>query len=62
MTFMPIEELTKFVPNKYRAIMIAAKEARRLNKIPKEEREDKDSKVTSISLKKLITGKIKVMS
>jgi DNA-directed RNA polymerase omega subunit len=59
MTFMPIEVITKKVLNKYQAVMVAAKEARRINKIPKEERgEDENKRVTTLALRRLAEGKI----
>jgi DNA-directed RNA polymerase omega subunit len=56
---MPIEVITKKVLNKYQAVMVAAKEARRINKIPKEERgEDGAKRVTTLALRRLAEGKI----
>jgi len=45
MTFMPIETLIRHNVNKYQAVMMAAREARRINRIPKEDRGEYARKV-----------------
>jgi DNA-directed RNA polymerase omega subunit len=57
MTFMPIEDLTKNILNKYQAVMIVAREARRINRIPKEERgEDGAKRVTTLAMRRVAEG------
>ncbi len=57
MTFMPIEKLTRNTLNKYQAVMIVAREARRINRIPKEERgEDGSKRVTTLAMRRVAEG------
>ncbi|MEW6685919.1 MAG: DNA-directed RNA polymerase subunit omega [Candidatus Edwardsbacteria bacterium] len=59
MDFIPIEDLDTFAENKYEAIIIAAKEARRLNILKKEGKIEGNLKPTILALKKLKEGKLK---
>jgi len=52
---IPIEEIWKVIDNKYKAIVIASKEARNIFEI----HGDKDGKASILALKKLTRGKIK---
>lgn len=64
MTFITLEELIKNLAshNKYQAVMMAAREARRINKIPKENRgEDGIGKVTTLALRKLLEGRLTLL-
>lgn len=57
MNFMPIEKLTGNTLNKYQAVMIVAREARRINRIPKEERgEDSNKRVTTLAMRRVAGG------
>lgn len=65
MALIPLENIKKVVPNVYEAVVIAAKEARRINLRRKEEDRDRCvsengiEKATTEALKKLTSGKIK---
>lgn len=54
-----IEKVTKVIPNKYEAIRVMAKEARRINEILMKERERWDKKPTSVALERLLNEKIR---
>ncbi len=59
MTFMPIETLTRHNMNKYQAVMLAAREARRINKIAKEDRgDDGATRVTILAMRRVAEGKV----
>lgn len=57
--FIPVEKIWKVIENKYEAIMVAAKESRRLNQIKREEYKNSHEKPTLDALKKLVEGKIR---
>lgn len=62
MGFVPIEKVTHKIPNKYEAVLVAAKEARVQNSIAQLQDLDPNSafpKITTLSLKRLIDGKIR---
>ncbi|MCH7761586.1 DNA-directed RNA polymerase subunit omega [candidate division TA06 bacterium] len=59
-----IEEILKIVENKYKAVVIAAKEARRLNVIPREKEEEEEEKENNLkpveeALKRFVKGELK---
>ena len=59
-----IEEILKIVENKYKAVVIAAKEARRLNVIPREKEEGGEEKENNLkpveeALKRFVKGELK---
>ena len=59
-----IEEILKIVENKYKAVVIAAKEARRLNVIPREKEEGGEEKENNLkpveeALKRFVAGELK---
>lgn len=54
-----MEKILEQVSNRYEAIRIAAKEARRINALIKLSGEEIEGKPTTIALKRLIEGKVK---
>ena len=61
MNFMPIETLIRHNVNKYQAVMMAAREARRINRIPKENRGDDGTiKVTILAMRRVAEGKVTI--
>jgi DNA-directed RNA polymerase omega subunit len=54
-----MEKILVQVPNRYEAIRIVAKEARRINTLIRLSGEEIENKPTSIALKRLIEGKVK---
>ncbi|MBM4117417.1 DNA-directed RNA polymerase subunit omega [bacterium] len=62
MGFVSIERVTQRITNKYEAVLVAAKEARVQNSIAQLKDLDPNSaypKITSLSLQRLIEGKIR---
>jgi DNA-directed RNA polymerase subunit K/omega len=62
MGFVPIEKVTTKVRNKYEAVLVAAKEARVQNSIAQLQDQDPNAaypKITTLSLTRLIDGKIR---
>jgi len=55
-----VEDILKVVDNKYEAIIIVAKEARRLSKLEKETEEKGEHKPPIVALENLVKGKIKI--
>ena len=54
-----MEKILEQVSNRYEAIRIVAKEARRINALIKMSGEEIEEKPTSIAIKRLIEGKVK---
>lgn len=54
-----MERILTRVPNRYEAIRITAKEARRVNNLIKLSGEEIEEKPTTIAIKRLIEGKVK---
>ncbi|HUV37231.1 MAG TPA: DNA-directed RNA polymerase subunit omega [Patescibacteria group bacterium] len=54
-----MEKILERVPNRYEAIRIAAKEARRINALIKLSGEEIEEKPTTIAIRRLIEGKVK---
>jgi DNA-directed RNA polymerase omega subunit len=54
-----MEKMLVQVPNRYEAIRIAAKEARRVNALIKLSGEEIEEKPTTIAIRRLIEGKVK---
>jgi len=52
MTYTPLEEVWETVGNRYRVVILAAREARRINKAPKED--EKVLKPTVLAIKRLV--------
>ncbi|RKZ26661.1 DNA-directed RNA polymerase subunit omega [bacterium] len=57
--FIPVEKIWEVIENKYEAIMVAAKEARRLNQVDRERYKNSRTKPTLDALRKLVEKKIK---
>ncbi len=59
MAYVPVEEVTKVVKNKYEAVVVAAREARKINSAMRMVgREETKEKVTSRSLKRVGRGDV----
>ncbi len=55
-----IDKLTKVIPNKYEAVRVMAKEARRINALlMRGAQADVNKKPTSIAMKRVLDGKVK---
>ncbi|MCD6382787.1 MAG: DNA-directed RNA polymerase subunit omega [Candidatus Hydrothermae bacterium] len=54
-----VEQIWEIFPNKYEAIVVAAKEARRLARIARERKIKYSEKPTILALEKLLKGEIK---
>ena len=54
-----LERILEVVPNRYEAVRIMAKEARRINILIHLSGEDIEEKPTTIAMKRLIDGKVK---
>ena len=58
MTYIPRNEVIKLIPNKFKAIKIAALEARRLNERARMFEVSIPGKITSLAVERLIAGKV----
>lgn len=58
MTYIPRHEVTALIPNKFKAIKIAALEARRLNERARMFEVTLPGKITSLAVERLIDGKV----
>ena len=58
MTYIPRHKVTDLIPNKFKAIKIAAMEARRLNDKARTYNVSLPGKITSIAVERLIGGKV----
>ncbi len=58
MEITPLQKISSVVNNKYKAIVIVAQEARRLNRLPKEKIDALGDKLTIVAIKKLLKGEI----
>ena len=58
MTYIPRHKVTDLIPNKFKAIKIAAMEARRLNDKARTYNVSLPGKITSIAVERLISGKV----
>jgi DNA-directed RNA polymerase omega subunit len=56
---MSMERILKIVPNRYEAIRVMAKEARRVNSLIRKAGEELEEKPTSIAMNRVIDGKVK---
>ena len=54
-----MENILKVVPNRYEAIRVMAKEARRINNLIRKAGEEFEEKPTSIAMNRVIDGKVK---
>ena len=53
------EKILEIIPNRYEAVRIMAKEARRINTLIRLSGEEIEEKPTTIAMKRLIDGKVK---
>ena len=58
MTYIPRQKVTQLLPNKFKAIKIAALEARRLNERARMYNVSLPGKITTLAVDRLIEGKI----
>ncbi len=58
MTYIPRHKVTKLIPNKFEAIKVAALEARRLNARARTLGVSLPGKITSIAVKRLLSGQV----
>ncbi len=58
MTYIPRQDVIKLIPNKFKAIKIAALEARRLNERARMFEVTLPGKITSLAVERLIDGKV----
>jgi DNA-directed RNA polymerase omega subunit len=54
-----LERILEVIPNRYEAVRIMAKEARRINTLIHLSGEEIEEKPTSIAMKRLVDGKVK---
>ena len=54
-----LERILEVIPNRYEAVRIMAKEARRINTLIRLSGEEIEEKPTTIAMKRLIDGKVK---
>jgi DNA-directed RNA polymerase subunit K/omega len=58
MVVTPLHKIVSVVDNKYKAIVLVAKEARRLNVLLRENADALSEKPTVVAIKKLLKGEI----
>ena len=58
MTYIPRQKVTALIPNKFKAIKIAALEARRLNERARMFEVTLPGKITTLAVERLIDGKV----
>ena len=58
MTYIPRQKVTALIPNKFKAIKIAALEARRLNERARTYNVSLPGKITTLAVDRLIEGKV----
>jgi DNA-directed RNA polymerase omega subunit len=58
MVVTPLHKIVSVVDNKYKAIVLVAKEARRLNALLKEKPDALSEKPTVVAIRKLLNGEI----
>jgi DNA-directed RNA polymerase omega subunit len=59
MIIAALERITEVIPNRYEAVRVMAREARRINTLIRLSGEEIEEKPTSIAMKRLIDGKVK---
>ena len=59
MEIKAMEQILKQIDNRYEAIRVIAKEARRINNVVKQSGEEIEEKPTSIAISRIIEGKVK---
>ena len=61
MDLATIERILGVIPNRYEAVRIMAKEARRINTLIRLSGEEIEEKPTTIAMRRLVDGKVKYM-
>jgi len=61
MDIASLEKILNVIPNRYEAVRVMAKEARRINLLIHLAGEEMEEKPTSIAMKRLVDGKVKWM-
>jgi DNA-directed RNA polymerase omega subunit len=59
MIIAALERITEVIPNRYEAVRVMAREARRINTLMRLSGEELEEKPTSIAMKRVIDGKVK---
>ena len=59
MDIKAMEKILERVPNRYEAVRIMAKDARRINSLIRRAEKEIEEKPTTIAMKRLIEGKVK---
>jgi DNA-directed RNA polymerase omega subunit len=59
MIIAALERITEVIPNRYEAVRVMAREARRINTLIRLSGEELEEKPTSIAMKRVIDGKVK---
>ncbi len=59
MEFQPMEKILDIIQNRYEAVRVMAKEARRINQILLVTGQEIDEKPTTVAMKRLVNGKVK---
>ena len=59
MDLSSLERILEVIPNRYEAVRVMAKEARRINLLIHLAGEEMEEKPTSIAMKRLVDGKVK---
>jgi DNA-directed RNA polymerase omega subunit len=54
-----MEKILDIIPNRYEAVRVIAKEARRINQILVSAGEEIEEKPTTVAMKRLMSGKVK---
>ncbi len=59
LSYVPVEKLTSFVKNRYEAVVVAAREARKINSVLRMVgRDDRKAKVTTRALRRVAHGEV----
>ncbi len=59
MIIAALERITEVIQNRYEAVRVMAKEARRINTLIRVSGQEIEEKPTSIAMKRLVDGKVK---
>lgn len=59
MATQPMEKILESIDNRYEAIRVIAKEARRINTLIRLSGEELDEKPTTIAINRMVEGKVK---
>lgn len=59
MEFQPMEKILDIIQNRYEAVRVMAKEARRINLVLLVAGKEIEEKPTTVAMKRLVNGKVK---